>query len=78
MALTETTREYETLIRVNDGGKIGAHKQTITTIERDGQVVSSTLNDPEQLTLEQLQSYVSALTAADWFVPPVADEVVDE
>lgn len=51
MALTEKTRPYETLIRHNPDGSIGAHHQTITEILRDKVVIQGSLNDPIPLNV---------------------------
>lgn len=51
MALTEKTRPYETLIRHNPDGSIGAHHQTITEILRDKVVIQGSVNDPIPLNV---------------------------
>lgn len=50
MALTERTRSYEYLIRVNEDNSIGAQKQSLTEILKDGIVISAVVNPPEGLT----------------------------
>lgn len=48
-AITKRTRPYETLIRHNDDGSIGAHHQKIDEIVMDGVVISATVLPPEPL-----------------------------
>lgn len=65
MALTERTRPYETLIRHNANGPVGAHHQTITEILRDGAVVSASVNPPVTVVDQGLDDLLSqTLTAA--------------
>lgn len=82
MALTEQTRDYEILVRFNPDGKIGAHRQTITEVLRDGEPINvgTSLNEPTPLDLAGLQAFVAALTEDDWYVPPapVLDELAAE
>lgn len=51
MEITERTRPYETLIRHNDNGTIGAHHQTISEIVKDGMVINASINPPQQLSV---------------------------
>lgn len=51
MAITERVRPYETLIRHNDNGTIGAHHQTISEIVKDGVVISASINSPQGLSV---------------------------
>lgn len=50
MALSERTRPYEYLIRINADLSIGAQKQSLTEVLRDGEVISAIVNAPEELT----------------------------
>ena len=54
MALTERNRPYETLIRHNDDGSIGAHHVTISEVLRDGAVITATTNPPVAVEGEAL------------------------
>ena len=73
MSIQQTTQNYEILVRFNENGKVGAHSQSVSVI-RDGEVtLSATMNDPEPLTLAQLQERISSLTEGDWFIPPVGE-----
>lgn len=49
MTIIETTRPYETLIRHNADGSIGAHHVRIAEIVRDGSVISATTLPPVAL-----------------------------
>lgn len=49
MALAQTTRDYEILIRLNADGTYGAQLQTITEITNDGAVIAATVNAPISL-----------------------------
>lgn len=69
MALEKTTHNYEILIRFNDSGKIGAHAQTLTIVRDGEEIFNAQPNQPEPLTLAELQEKVAAFTDADWFVP---------
>lgn len=69
MAITQNTREYEVLIRHNDDGKIGAHRQTITEIKDGDTVIHAALNPVEPMSREELQQWAAGLSAEDWFVP---------
>lgn len=51
MPITETTRPYETLIRHNADGSIGAHHIKIYEVVKDGQVLTSQLQPPEPLSV---------------------------
>lgn len=51
MAITETTRPYETLIRHNPDGSIGAHHQRLYEVVKDGTVLSSQIQPPVQLSV---------------------------
>lgn len=70
MALTERERSYETLIRHNEDGSVGAHHQTISEVMRDGVVISATLNEPQQLAVldgetgQKLADVLGAATTA--------------
>lgn len=70
MAITERTRPYETLIRHNQDGSIGAHHQTIYELLKGGEIISSTINSPEQLSVADgengllLSAVLGAATAA--------------
>ena len=50
MALTERTRAYETLIRHNSDGSIGAHHAQIAEVLRDGVVISASPLPPADVT----------------------------
>ena len=52
MALTERTRVYETLIRHNHNGTVGAHQIRIHEMLRDGVVRAATPLDAEPITAE--------------------------
>lgn len=56
MALKEIVRDYEILIRFNADGTLGAHKQSINEIVKNGEVVAATLLPPEELTIEQVKT----------------------
>ncbi|AEY69554.1 hypothetical protein AH2_00045 [Burkholderia phage vB_BceS_AH2] len=64
MALEERTRPYETLIRHNADGTIGAHHQTITEILRDGIVISAVVSDPKTIGGSDLSSVLGEATTA--------------
>lgn len=49
MAITERTRPYETLVRHNPDGSIGAHHQRISEVVKDGDVIAASLLAPEPL-----------------------------
>lgn len=51
MAINETTRPYETLIRHNPDGSIGAHHQRLYELIKDGVVLSSQIQAPVQLSV---------------------------
>lgn len=51
MALEERTRPYETMIRHNADGTIGAHHIRITEILRDGAVISANVEAAEPLAV---------------------------
>lgn len=52
MALTERTRDYETLIRYNDDGSIGASHATIYEVVDDsGSIITARVNAPAQLAV---------------------------
>lgn len=51
MPIIETTRPYETLIRHNQDGSIGAHHVRIYEVIKDGQVLSSQLQSPIPLAV---------------------------
>lgn len=51
MTLTEVTRDYELLIRIQSDGTWGSHYRSITEILRDGEVVSATENPAVPLSL---------------------------
>lgn len=53
MALTETTRPYEILIRIHEDGTASGQKQTITEVHRDGVTVMASINAPEELSSAQ-------------------------
>lgn len=55
MALTERTRPYETLIRHNPDGSIGAHHVRITEILRDGAVISANVEAAVSLAVAEGQ-----------------------
>lgn len=54
MAITEQTRDYEILIRINADGTVGAQRQTITEIIRDGEVIAATLGEPMPVTAAEI------------------------
>ena len=49
MTISERTRLYETLIRHNPDGSIGAHHQRINEVLKDGEVIAASLLAPEPL-----------------------------
>lgn len=51
MPIAETIRPYETLIRHNPDGSIGAHHQSIYELTKDGIVLSSKIQPPVQLSV---------------------------
>lgn len=53
MALTETTRPYEILIRIHEDGTVSGQKQTITEVHRDDVTVMASINPPEELSSAQ-------------------------
>lgn len=55
MALTEVTRDYELLIRIQPDGSWGSHYRSITEILRDGEVVSATENPAVPLSMVAAQ-----------------------
>ncbi|WP_179255427.1 hypothetical protein [Burkholderia sp. HI2714] len=50
MALTERTRPYETLIRHNSDGTVGAQHQRISEILNDTTVIAATVQSPIDIT----------------------------
>lgn len=50
MAITERTRPYETLIRHNADGSIGAHHQQINEVVKDGEIIAATVMSPLQIS----------------------------
>ncbi|WP_063812509.1 hypothetical protein [Burkholderia cepacia] len=50
MALTERTRPYETLIRHNADGSVGAQHQRISEILNDTTVIAATVQAPIDIT----------------------------
>ena len=56
MALTERTRPYETLIRHNADGTIGAHHLQITEILRDKAIISATIGEALPLAVAEGQN----------------------
>lgn len=67
MTLKKHTKNYEILIRFNENGKIGVHKQDISVICENENILSSVLESPEQLTINQLKQIVSELSEKDSF-----------
>lgn len=59
MALQERTRNYEILIRFNEDGSIGAHRQNISEIIKDGAVIAASVLTPEPLTVAELTTIVA-------------------
>jgi hypothetical protein len=49
MALTERTRLYEVLMRVQDDRIAGIQATRITEVMRDGEVIAATLGDAQPL-----------------------------
>jgi hypothetical protein len=56
MALSERTRPYETLIRHNVNGTIGAHHVQITEILRDKAIISATIGEALPLAVAEGQN----------------------
>lgn len=56
MALSERTRPYETLIRHNADGTIGAHHLQITEILRDKAIISATIGEALPLAVAEGQN----------------------
>jgi hypothetical protein len=56
MALTERTRPYETLIRHNADGTVGAHHLQITEILRDKAIISATIGEALPLAVAEGQN----------------------
>lgn len=56
MALTERTRPYETLIRHNADGSIGAHHVQITEILRDKSIISASIGEALPLAVAEGQN----------------------
>ncbi|KAA5841984.1 hypothetical protein F2A38_15745 [Pseudomonas chlororaphis] len=54
MALTENTRPYEVLLRIHSDGTVGAQKQSITEISRNGEVITAVVNPPEELSESEM------------------------
>jgi len=74
MALEQKDRDYEILVRYNDDGKVGFHRQTLSEIIKDGVVLASTINPPEKLSLEDLKTLVAELSESDIYVPPALEQ----
>ncbi|KTT33809.1 hypothetical protein SB18R_03210 [Pseudomonas oryzihabitans] len=55
MALEERSRPYETMIRHNPDGSIGAHHKRITEILRDGAVISANVEAAVSLAVAEGQ-----------------------
>lgn len=64
MALTDTTRPYEVLIRYREDGSIAAHRQGIREIRDGATIISSIPQPPEALTIVALKALVAALPEA--------------
>ncbi len=64
MALEQRERPYETLIRHNDDGSIGAHHVTIREILLDGVVINATINAPVPVDGQALADVLGADLAA--------------
>ncbi|WP_267398970.1 hypothetical protein [Pseudomonas sp. GM_Psu_2] len=56
MSLSERTRPYETLIRHNADGTIGAHHLQITEILRDKAIISATIGEALPLAMAEGQN----------------------
>lgn len=56
MSLSERTRPYETLIRHNADGTIGAHHLQITEILRDKAIISATIGEALPLAVAEGQN----------------------
>lgn len=60
MSITEDTRNYEILVRFNDDGSVGAHLQQITEIKKDGSVISATVLDPIQVSIDEVRAIIDS------------------
>lgn len=69
MSLKEVVLPYEYLIRIHQDGTVGAHRQDLNQITRDGEVIQTTLGTQTELTLAELKAYVASLTEQDWYAP---------
>lgn len=58
MALTERRIRYETLIRYNEDGRIGAHQVDLDQVLRDGVVINSTPTAPMPLSTADYEGVV--------------------
>ena len=61
MALTDTTRPYEVLIRYRDDGTIAAHRQDIRDIRDGNTTISAIPLPPEPLSVSALKALVAVL-----------------
>lgn len=78
MALTERTRPYETLIRHNDNGTIGAHHVTINEVLRNGVVINATMNPPTPVDGAALSDILGAdLAVALAYIPQLEAQVAN-
>lgn len=73
MAIEETSRAYETLIRHNADGSIGAHHVRITEIVKDGTVINASLGVPVSLASASSSDPELAALLGESLVTAVSD-----
>lgn len=59
MALTQTTRAYEILVRFNDDASVAVHKQDLLVVKNGGTVVIETPLPPQALDIAGLKQIVA-------------------
>lgn len=73
MTPVTTLQPYEILIRFNDDGTIGAHKQNISITRMNGEIVGSFPMSPESINLDELTQLVGDMSEEAWYIPPPLD-----
>lgn len=62
MTIIERNRPYETLIRYNPDGTIGAHHVQINEVVKDGEVIAATTQPPQSVAGPVLDAVLGAAT----------------
>ena len=61
MPITETTTDYEILVRLDENGFSAAQAQTKTTYKNGSTILTETINEPTPIDLSELKSRISNL-----------------